>query len=180
MDTTNTARSTAQGEQMPVHEDAQLTIAFIEESAAAKKPFFVNLWIHEPHTPFDPVPKYEWRFREMESRQDHIYASVLVHADDRIGEVLAALDRPGLAENTLIIFNSDNGPARSLKPTKLELQYDNATGAFAFLLAAKAALVHFDLALERRFILGGVMDDLPQPMKVKSRLGLVHSHQCCA
>lgn len=97
---------------------------------------------------------------------------MLAHADDRIGEVLAALDRPGLAENTLIIFNSDNGPARSLKPTKLELQYDTATAAFAFVLAAKAALVHFDLALERRFILGVVIDDLPQPMKVKAAVVL--------
>ena len=85
--------------------------------------------MHEPHTPFHTVPKYEWRFRDMESREDQIYASVLSHADDRIGEVLDALDRLKLVENTLVIFSSDNGPARSAKPTKLELTYDTATGA---------------------------------------------------
>jgi N-acetylgalactosamine-6-sulfatase len=94
------------GEQMPVHEDARHAIAFIEKSAAAKKPFFINLWMHEPHTPFHTVPKYEWRFRDMKSREDQIYASVLSHADDRIGEVLAALDCLQLTENTLVIFSS--------------------------------------------------------------------------
>ena len=117
------------GEQMPVHEDALHTSAFIEKAVAANKPFFVNLWVHEPHTPFHTVPKYEWRFREMESKPDAIYASVLSHADDRIGEVLATLDRLKIADNTLVIFSSDNGPARSSKPGELKLNYDTATGA---------------------------------------------------
>ncbi|MCP5553157.1 MAG: sulfatase-like hydrolase/transferase [Akkermansiaceae bacterium] len=125
------------GEQMPVHEDARHAIAFIEKSAAAKKPFFVNLWMHEPHTPFHTVPKYEWRFRDMKNREDQIYASVLSHADDRIGEVLAALDRLKLSDNTLVIFSSDNGPARATKPTALELQYDTATGAGWGIAASK-------------------------------------------
>jgi N-acetylgalactosamine-6-sulfatase len=125
------------GEQMPVHEDAAHAIAFIEKSAAAKKPFFINLWMHEPHTPFHTVPKYEWRFRDMPSRADQIYASVLSHADDRIGEVLGALDRLKVSENTLVIFSSDNGPARTTKPVELELSYDTATGAGWGIAASK-------------------------------------------
>ena len=125
------------GEQMPVHEDARHAIAFIEKNAAAKKPFFINLWMHEPHTPFHTVPKYEWRFRDMKSREDQIYASVISHADDRIGEVLAALDRLKLTENTLVIFSSDNGPARATKPTTLDLHYDTATGAGWGIAASK-------------------------------------------
>ncbi|MEC7566865.1 MAG: sulfatase-like hydrolase/transferase [Planctomycetota bacterium] len=116
------------GEQMPVHEDARHTIAFIEESHRQGKPFFVNLWLHEPHTPFHTVPKYRWRFRDLEE-PDNIYASVLSHADDRIGEVLDVLDRLKLSENTLVIFSSDNGPARASNPTPLELTHDTATGA---------------------------------------------------
>ena len=125
------------GEQMPVHEDASNTIAFIEKSHREQKPFFINLWIHEPHTPFHTVPKYEWRFREMESREDQIYASVLSHADDRIGEVLDALDRLKLTDNTLVVFSSDNGPARASRPTELNLQYDTATGAGWGIAASK-------------------------------------------
>jgi arylsulfatase A-like enzyme len=125
------------GEQMPVHEDASNTIAFIEKSQRDGKPFFINLWMHEPHTPFHTVPKYEWRFREMASREDQIYASVLSHADDRIGEVLDALDRLQLTDDTLVIFSSDNGPARAARPTELTLQYDTATGAGWGIAASK-------------------------------------------
>jgi len=85
--------------------------------------------MHEPHTPFHTVPKYEWRFRHLENQADQIYASVLSHADDRIGEVLDALDRLGIADDTLVIFSSDNGPARAATPKELELMYDTATGA---------------------------------------------------
>lgn len=43
------------GEQMPVHEDARNAIAFIEDSHRRGKPFFINLWLHEPHTPYRPI-----------------------------------------------------------------------------------------------------------------------------
>lgn len=124
------------GEQMPVHEDSEHAVAFIEKSHREKKPFFVNLWIHEPHTPFHTVPKYRWRFRELEER-DNIYASVLSHADDRIGEVLDALDRLKLTDNTLVIFSSDNGPARAAGQAELSLMHDTATGAGYGIAAAR-------------------------------------------
>jgi arylsulfatase A-like enzyme len=116
------------GEQMPYHEDSMHAIKFIEKSVKEDKPFFINLWIHEPHTPFHTQPKYQWRFRDL-TETDNIYASVLSHADDRIGEVLDALDRLNITDNTLVIFSSDNGPARATKPGKPELKYDTATGA---------------------------------------------------
>lgn len=125
------------GEQMPVHEDAVNAIKFIKKAKRDGKPFFINLWLHEPHTPFHTVPKYEWRFRDMESETGAIYASVLSHADDRIGEVLDTLDRLKLTDNTLVIFSSDNGPARSAGPSELKLQYDTATGAGWGIAAAK-------------------------------------------
>jgi len=124
------------GEQMPVHDDAKNAIAFIENCHSADKPFFINLWLHEPHTPFHTVPKYRWRFRDLEER-DNIYASVLSHADDRIGEVLHALDRLKLTDNTLVIFSSDNGPARAAATTELTLMHDTATGAGYGIAAAR-------------------------------------------
>jgi N-acetylgalactosamine-6-sulfatase len=115
------------GKQMPVHDDSKKAIAFIEKSKQAGKPFFINLWLHEPHTPFHTVPKYRERFLKLKER-DNIYASVLSHADDRVGEVLNALDRLKLADNTLVIFSSDNGPARAQPGTALKSMYDSATG----------------------------------------------------
>ena len=116
------------GEQMPWFEDAKRASDFIARSVDAKKPFFINIWLHEPHTPFHTIPKYEWRFRDLD-RPDQIYASVLSHADDRVGVLLNTLDRLKIADNTLVIFSSDNGPARASKPTELKLSYDTATGA---------------------------------------------------
>jgi len=124
------------GEQMPVHEDARNTIAFIRKSHRKKTPFFINLWLHEPHTPFHTQPKYRWRFRDLDEA-DNIYASVLSHADDRIGAVLDTLDRLDLTDNTLVIFASDNGPARAATPTELTLMHDTATGAGYGIGAAK-------------------------------------------
>lgn len=116
------------GQQMPWYKDAERASAFIEDSVAQERPFFVNVWLHEPHTPFHTLPKYEWRFRHLD-RPDQIYASVLSHADDRIGRLLDTLDRLQITDNTLTLFSSDNGPARAARPTELTLHYDTATGA---------------------------------------------------
>jgi len=124
------------GEQIPVHEDSEQAVAFIEKSQRAGKPFFINLWLHEPHTPFHTVPKYRWRFRDLPEK-DNIYASVLSHADDRIGEVLDALDRLEIADDTLVIFSSDNGPARDSRGAELGLIHDTATGAGYNIAAAR-------------------------------------------
>ncbi|MEP1486848.1 MAG: sulfatase-like hydrolase/transferase [Algibacter sp.] len=116
------------GEQMPYYKDADNTIDFIEKNNREHKPFFINLWVHEPHTPHHVVPKYQWRFPELEAA-DNIYASILSHADDRIGKVLNALDRLKLTDNTLVVFSSDNGPARAVKTiTELRTYLDTATG----------------------------------------------------
>lgn len=116
------------GEQMPPHEDARLAIQFIRKSHKQGKPFFINIWMHESHTPFHTLPKYRWRFPHLK-KADNIYASVLSHADDRIGEVLRTLDELGITDNTLVIFSSDNGPARAARPTEPALIHDTATGA---------------------------------------------------
>ncbi len=115
------------GEQMPFYEDADNAIAFIEKAQVDNKPFFINMWLHEPHTPHHVIPKYQWRFRDLEET-DNIYASVLSHADDRIGQVLDALDRMNLTDNTLVIFSSDNGPARAVGTPELKTYLDTATG----------------------------------------------------
>ena len=114
------------GEQMPWYEDAQHAIAFIEKSQKKNKPFFINVWLHEPHTPHHTIPKYRWHFRDLDE-PDNIYAAILSHADDRVGEILDALDRLGLTDSTLVIFSSDNGPAGA--SNELSLSYDSATGA---------------------------------------------------
>lgn len=125
------------GEQMPYDHDARRAIAFMEKSKDQGSPFFINFWIHEPHTPFHVIPKYRQMFPELTDEGDNIYAATLAYADERIGQVLDALDALGLRENTLVIFSSDNGPARGAAGQALDLKYDSATGAGFGLGAAK-------------------------------------------
>ena len=113
-----------------------MVVVAIVTTVSINRTFFINLWLHEPHTPFHTVPKYRWRFRDLPEK-DNIYASVLSHADDRIGEVLDALDRLKIADDTLVIFSSDNGPARDSRGVELGLMHDTATGAGYNIAAAK-------------------------------------------
>ena len=124
------------GPQMFVHDDVKMAIPFIERSHELGKPFFINLWMHEPHTPFHVDPKLMEQFSEL-PEADAIYAATLFHADLRIGQLLDALERNGLTEDTLVIFSSDNGPARGAPGTPLALTYDTATGLGYGLGAAK-------------------------------------------
>ena len=74
------------------------------------KPFFLNLWPDDMHTPWVPEA-----FADMRDRweKENAFEPVLKEMDVQLGRFLAELDRMGLAENTIVIFTSDNGPAPS-------------------------------------------------------------------
>jgi arylsulfatase A len=74
-------------------------------AAAAKqgKPFFLYLSLASPHTPI--LPTSEWQGKSGLNP----YADFVMQTDATVGAVLDALDRQGLAENTLVIVTSDNG-----------------------------------------------------------------------
>lgn len=119
------------GPQMPVHDDVVRASEFIKRSAAAEKPFFINFWIHEPHTPHYPKPEYLQLFPELEEA-DQIYAAVLAHADARIGKLMATIEELNITENTLIIFSSDNGPENtSPRRTTEDISTGPGVGTFA-------------------------------------------------
>lgn len=79
--------------------------AFIDAAAKAPKPFFLYLPLTAPHTPIAVAE--EWRGRS--GLND--YADFVMQTDATVGRVLDALERSGAAENTLVIFTSDNGCA---------------------------------------------------------------------
>ena len=77
-------------------------VEFIETHR--KKPFFLCLGTHDPHVPRAPHPRFRGK------SGSGIRGDTVLQIDWTVGEVAAALDRLGLAENTLVIFTSDNGP----------------------------------------------------------------------
>ncbi len=106
----------------PIDAEGYLTDMFGSEAIAAidradGRPFFISLHFNAPHWP--------WEGREDQAVSEMIdeatdqqggsiekYRELLEIADENVGLVLAALEERGLADNTIVIFTSDNGAER--------------------------------------------------------------------
>jgi arylsulfatase A-like enzyme len=76
----------------------------VEESAKSGKPFFLYFALTSPHFPVVPAPEFKGKSKAGD------YGDYVVQTDWTVGQVLDALQRSGVADNTLVIFTSDNGP----------------------------------------------------------------------
>jgi len=85
---------------------ARKAIAFMEDRQRSDpaRPFFVSLCLSSPHTPWLPPALVKGK------SQDGPRGDLVMLADWCLGEVVKALDRLGAAQDTLVIFTSDNGP----------------------------------------------------------------------
>jgi arylsulfatase A-like enzyme len=72
------------------------------------RPFFLYWAINVPHYPLQGTAKWREHYVEMEAPR-RMYAEFVSTMDERIGQVLAVLDRLGLREETLVVFQSDHG-----------------------------------------------------------------------
>ena len=77
------------------------------------KPFFMNYWQFSVHAPFGAKPelidRYRRKIKRGEAQQSPTYAAMVHSLDDAVGSLLDALDAEGIAEETVIVFYSDNG-----------------------------------------------------------------------
>ena len=80
-------------------------VEFIERSVRTQpeQPFFLYLALSAPHTPWLPSEEF------VGSSGAQHYGDFVCQVDALVGDVLAALDRMGVAQNTLVVFTSDNG-----------------------------------------------------------------------
>lgn len=87
---------------------AEAAVAFIDRHAADNRgdedePFFLYYPLPAPHTPWVPTTEFQG------DTQVGWYGDFVAQTDWALGRVLAALDRNGLSENTIVVFTSDNG-----------------------------------------------------------------------
>jgi len=83
---------------------------FIQRHKAG--PFFLYLPHFGVHSPHEAKPEMIERFKRKPAaggHRDPTYAAMIASVDESVGRVLGKLDELGLAENTLVIFSSDNG-----------------------------------------------------------------------
>ena len=78
-------------------------------------PFFVIIWYGSPHSPFVAADPDRTNFADLEHASAHHYGE-LVAMDRSIGTLRAGLRELGVAENTLLWFNSDNGGLPRITP----------------------------------------------------------------
>ncbi|MBI5770545.1 MAG: sulfatase [Verrucomicrobia bacterium] len=89
-------------------------LAFIERNR--DRPFFLYLAHAMPHLPFDASPAFKGKSPR------GLYGDVVAELDDSTGRILERLRALGLAEQTLVIFTSDNGPERNTTGTAAPLR----------------------------------------------------------
>jgi arylsulfatase A len=88
------------------------TSAHIAARAKSGEPFFIYMALNSPHSPV--TPSKAWQGKSVLGA----YGDFVMETDWSVGEVLAALETSGVAENTLVIFTSDNGCSGPAANTK--------------------------------------------------------------
>jgi len=91
---------------------ANRAVDFIKREANAKKPFFV--WVNFTHMHLRTHAKPESVGQA--GRWQSIYHDVMIDHDKNVGTVLKALDDAGIANNTFVMYSTDNGPHMNTWP----------------------------------------------------------------
>ena len=96
------------------------------------EPFMLYVAYNAPHYPMHAPEKYMKRFSHLPwDRQ--IMAAMISAVDDGVGEIKNELIRQGIADNTIIYFQSDNGPSRESRnwtDGRTDLYYGGTSGIF--------------------------------------------------
>jgi len=94
-----------------IYLDEALAIEAVEQvdaALASGQPFFLNFAPYSVHTPIQPNPRYVGHYAHLDAREA-AYASMVETMDAALGAVLDELDWRGIADETLVVFTSDNG-----------------------------------------------------------------------
>jgi arylsulfatase A len=112
------------------HEDVlpnftRRAVKYVEQQAKTDKPFFLYLPYSSPHTPVLPSAEFKGK-----SGIDSAYADFTMMNDDCIGQVVEAVEKAGIADNTIIIVTSDNGCSPEADFDELKAQDHNPSSIY--------------------------------------------------
>ena len=99
----------------PVKEEGYTTtllandaVSLIEKHDPAT-PLYLYLTFNAPHTPYQAPQEYLDQYNNIADPNRRAYAAAITAMDDQIGHVVAALQKKHMRDNTIIVFQSDNG-----------------------------------------------------------------------
>ncbi|HEY9648010.1 MAG TPA: arylsulfatase [Chroococcidiopsis sp.] len=107
----------------PVNEEGYVTTLLGQDAVKLidahdqNTPLFLYLAFTAPHAPYQAPAEAIEQYNNISDPNRRTYAAMISVMDQQIGQVLEALDRRGMRENTLIVFQSDNGGPRSAAVT---------------------------------------------------------------
>jgi len=99
----------------PLNEEGYTTQLLGREAAKivrehdASKPLFLYVPFNATHGPLQAPQDYLDRYKDISNPKRRLKAAMTTCMDDAIGEIVAELGKRGMAENTLLLFSSDNG-----------------------------------------------------------------------
>ena len=93
-------------------ETSARAIEFMQRQHAANKPFFVWMNTTRMHLRTHVRPEHRGRYTHGDSE----YIDGMIEHDDTVGTLLKALDDMGIADNTIVVYSSDNGPHMNTWP----------------------------------------------------------------
>ncbi|HED65357.1 MAG TPA: hypothetical protein ENJ09_07365 [Planctomycetes bacterium] len=114
------------GDQYAPELIAKMSLAFLREHAA--EPFFLYAPFVEPHVALQPLDEWLERYPTEWDEEPYLgtrgylphprphaaYAALISQLDDHVGKILDLVDELGIADRTLILFSSDNGPTHDV------------------------------------------------------------------
>ncbi len=86
-------------------------ITWLDDQRDSQRPFFINMWFHEPHAPLAAPPEIVKEYGSLDD-QAAIYSATIDNTDRAIGRFVQHLKSIGEFENTLIVYTSDHGSYR--------------------------------------------------------------------
>jgi len=76
-------------------------------------PLYLYLTFNAPHAPYQAPQEYLDQYKNIADPARRAYAASITAMDDQIGRVVASLKQKGMRDNTIIVFQSDNGGTRN-------------------------------------------------------------------
>ncbi len=98
------------GDPKSIYGITEKSLEFIESNKT--NPFFLYMSHHAVHLKLEARDEMIEKYKEKKPgrRQDNVvYAGMVEHLDDSVGQVVSKLDELGIADNTIVFFFSDNG-----------------------------------------------------------------------
>ncbi|MEM6915907.1 MAG: arylsulfatase [Verrucomicrobiota bacterium] len=89
-----------------IPETTRRAVKYIREQKESEDPFFLYFAFPSPHAPIIPNDKFDGK------SEAGPYGDFVYETDDSCGQLLAAIEEIGEAENTIVIFSADNGPEK--------------------------------------------------------------------